>query len=197
MKIKRVKSIAIVIATILLLYGSVRAVLNNYYSERDQIRAHLESIPNVEIINIYGRDDFFRGFNVRYVDIRLKDHPESYIGLAVPAHGILKDSGHIFLSDIGPWTLGSDGYTYIDSKDKTTGESMRIRTECGYGSIDIGSASPVADQIPFDIKNIEDVISHYSELEAFFAQWPDRNRDGELIPRTGNLVKCYLPKGCF
>src|SRR2546423_5852650 len=109
MKLKVMKAGAIVAGIILLIFGSVQAYRTMYYSEREQILARLASIPDIEVINIYGRDDFFR-YNVRFVDLRLKDRPESFIEIEVPARGILKDSEHIFLSRIGPWQLSSGQY---------------------------------------------------------------------------------------
>ena len=186
MRNKNIKVAGIVAGVALLLYSSVLAYRAMYYSERNRIRAYLESISNVEIVNISG-DDHLTYFHTKFVDLRLKDHPNSFIGLEAPALGILKESDHVFLSNIGSLILASQVHTSIDGKDQL---------KCAWGSIDIGPASPVADQLPFTVRKIEDIISHYSQLEAFFAERSEKKPEGESIRRAGNVVTCYLPAGC-
>ena len=195
MRNRNIKAGVIITGVILLLYSSVAAYRTMYYSERNRIRAHLEALPNVEIINISG-DEHLTYFHTKFVDIRLKDQPNSFIGLEVPAWGILHESDHIFLSQIGPWILSSQGHTYIHGKDQTTGEATQERTECWYGSIDIGSAGLVADQLPVGVKTLEDIISNYSQLEGYFAGRPEQNEGAGMVGRAGNRVTCYLPSGC-
>jgi hypothetical protein len=92
--IKKYKAIVISVSVVLLLCVAALAYRSIYYSERDRIRARLESMPNVKLIKIHGADDMFH-FKIRAVDFRLKDRPESFVQLEVPQQGILNDSDHI------------------------------------------------------------------------------------------------------
>jgi hypothetical protein len=194
MRIKVTTLSALFIGCALLLLGSMSAYSDKYYSERDQIRARLESLPNVEVMDISGRKELFN-FDVRRAALRLVDRPGSIIELEVPALGVLEDSDYILLSRIGRWKLGSCGERETEAVDTTTGKPRMFKTAYGYGHINIGSAGPATSQIPFTIRNIKDIISHYSELESLFEKWPQLDCKGEPITRHDNVVTFYLQEG--
>ena len=192
MKIKLAVFGAIFAILALLLFGLGYVYSKRYYSERDQIRARLESLPNVEILDISGRNDLL-SFNVRHASIRLVDRPDSVIELEVPALGILQDSDYVLLSKIGCWELSSLGERFLETTDYETKKPIKVKQDYAYGNVNIGSAGPISSQLPFKIRNLQDVISHYSELESFFEKWPDQNFHGERVPRYENVVWFHIP----
>jgi hypothetical protein len=194
MGVKIARISGIIVGIILLLFGAMNAYSKMYYSERDQIRARLEAIPNIESIEIFGRDKLFQ-FYVRAARIRLVDHPDSIIELEAPALGILKDSDHILLSQLGRWIFSSRKLRTPEIIYDENGKPIQSVPDYAYGSIDVGSAGPVTDRIPFKIKNIQDLISHYTELENFFDTLPERSDKGDLIKSGDNKIFYRIPEG--
>jgi hypothetical protein len=193
MKNRTVILLVIIAVSALLLFGLGYIYSNHYYSERDQIRARLNSLPNVEILEISGRKDFL-SFNVRRATLHLTDCPDSLIELELPALGILEDSDDILLSQIGRWRLSSRGERFIETTDYASGKPIQVKQSYGLGHIEIGVAGPISSQFPFKIRNLQDIISHYKELESFFEKWPDEDFYGKRIPRYENVVSYHIPE---
>lgn len=136
------------------LYNVVCIYSRPYYAERDEIRARLESIPNVEVIAVDGTDGEFGIFEVRGAAIRLVDRPGSFIQLAAPGGSVLHKSNRVLLSRIGRWTLGSCGTEYGATKWFTLKKNIY-----GFSHVDVGPEGPIANQIPFPVRGVEDVIA--------------------------------------
>jgi hypothetical protein len=194
MRIKIKLAKLVILGSLLLIYTNCDLLQNRAKNdaEEEQIRSRLESLSNVEIIEIKrsGRD--FTA-PVSAVSFRLKDRPGSFIELYSPGYSLLKQKSTYFdLSRIGRWQLSSCGYDYVGHYEMATGK--QVKSVYGSSGIDIGTEGPFADNLPFKVETIEDIISHYSELENIFEHFPDRGCRGEPIPRAGNEVSFHLPE---
>lgn len=153
---------------------------------------HVESVvatyDEIEGVRIEGNE--YLWYEVEYLEFSLAGKPSSRVGIVVP-HGGRIDEGHaLLLSQVGPWRLHCKGYGQVGAYDSTTMEP--IKSYFHWRCIDVGSEGPFAESLPFEVHSIGDIITHYDELVALFAEWPTEKSPGRLEDSSGQVLEFYV-----
>lgn len=142
----------------------------NYNRDYDAVKAELEKIKGVKILDIGGKPD----------DYRLKC---IYAKIMTPKGGVLKfvylEKASFYYADtiaiesIGKWKVlsqGCPGYPVM----------FEIQTGKGHSTIEerdfftLGDKSSFREKAQFSIHNVQDVITHYDEILAMVEKFPLR-----------------------
>src|SRR4051812_35617782 len=137
------------------------------------VRLKLLGVGRIDDVELYGYDK--PHYQVFAVGFAVSGKP----GSAIVAHVYNTDQGligtprHLYLAQLGPWSLTS-----------------------GSGSpIDIGPKGEFGAMLPVKVRDINDLIMNYDRLVAFFASWPDKEHKRELVLSSGKRLGYYRTRG--
>jgi len=153
-----------------------RELVGNYEEFCQQIKFvnHIHSVHVTQIVQEPGID-------VDALDFLIDGKPHSHVQIWSPDTDIFTSAHYIGLGVIGDMNVS---VSYLDSH----GESI------GGGCADIGPHSDLKEILPFTVKNLEELIDRYDELEAYFRTWHDLAHAQVLEVSPTRKVMCYISK---
>jgi hypothetical protein len=94
------------------------------------------------------------------VTFQIDGRPNSRVSIYSPDFDMFTSANHICLGVISNMRVNT---SHLDA----SGEHH------GSGGVDIGPESDLKDVLPFTVKNINELIDRYDELEVYFKTWPE------------------------
>jgi len=170
------------IAAIGLTLGGIRFLHYVYYEDRYRVRAQLDRVRGISDIEVNGWDDIT--YEVSSTRFKIAGRPDTLIVIQQPQDGLLGDAQHLWLEQLGPWQFQFVTYGYhgvIETESGKPVESLSYRN-----SIDIGPLGEFGAMLPVEVRDVNDLVSHYDELVRYFATWPDEKRWGRLDKPSGH-----------
>jgi hypothetical protein len=105
--------------------------------------------------------------DVEVFTFRIRGKPESFVELWSPDCDLFDEAAHIGLVQIGKTRISAS------HRDTATGRS-------GGGSVDIGPNSSVKRLLPLTVRNLDELIERYDEMDAYFSQFADESSLGTV-----------------
>ena len=167
-----VKKLSLSVATLVIFLGIPAAWVwytfagPGYYAEFNDIKAALNSIPDVALIDAWGNEDLT--FEDIGAEIRVKN--KGTITFFALTRNSFKSTPVICLQSIGPYQFEYGGTGYVGVVKTATREP--VQSEFFGSAIDIGSDGEFAQFFPFQIKLVRDVIGRYDDICAILETWP-------------------------
>ncbi len=143
-----------------------------YYAELNAVRADLELIPGIEVLEVtwYDEDDFPLLPQLEHITARINVIGHGKLTLQNLSESSFVDTPHLLISSIGDDTFRHRGEGFVGVYKATTGKP--IRSQFAGGSIDVGSVGTFAHLFPFTISNVQTVVDRYDEIAAVIHTWP-------------------------
>lgn len=176
--------IGIAVALVVLVGAAVLYWPKFYYGERDQILAQFAKIPGITNVKVFGNEDI--SYEIFSVAFQLVGRPDATvtIGFRDDDFGLTKSPKNFAILTLGSWVIRTKEHVY--NVYDQTGKKMR---SWGYGTgADVGPEGRFSALLPFKLKNVQDVISHYDELNQLFSTWPTINQPGQLTGLKNQLT---------
>lgn len=137
-----------------------------YYAELNTLRADLEKIPNIEIVQLEGVDDedipFLR--NLKHLRAEIEISGKGRMAFTALSADSAVDTQHLVLESVGPYQMRIRGEGFEGVYREATREP--VRSEFATQVVDIGPDGPLSHLFPFEIRNIQTAINHYDEIYA-------------------------------
>jgi hypothetical protein len=164
--------LAVVLASAL-----VAACQNDRGGDVPEIRAGLERIPQVRVIDVVGWDSMWPIAGPENIRADLRVGNDGRLVLCDLSPETFSGSRPFMLARVGEWVP-----SVLAERDMGR---MRFVAGCP-NSVDIGPGSSFLDLVPFPLRSPGDVVAHYDELHQLIASWPDRptrcpGKDGKWI----------------
>ena len=125
---------------------------NLYYKEMNRIVESLNSIDNIEVLDIWGNYDI----SVEEISARIKIYKKGEIVLTDLSRDLFNYPESVNVSEI-------NNYSFRILQDNISQVSF---------DLDIGSASSVGKMLMVDFNNPEDVIIHYDKILSLIDSLP-------------------------
>ena len=163
-----VYGIGLLVLVVGLFVGISRVFDFVYYRDRDRVIAELEKVDGITDIIVKGNDDIT--YSVIAAQFQLAGRPEAVIEIRSPREGLIGSREHLYLKRLGSskffeQTSGNVGVTNIYTGAPVDSVAM---SDC----IDVGSSGQYGRMLPVKIRDINDLVRHYDELERYFSMWP-------------------------
>jgi len=142
-----------------------------------EIRASLEKIPRVHVIDVVGWDSMWPIAGPENIRADLQVGNEGRLLLCDLSAESFSGTRPFILARVGDWVPSVRA-------ERDMGR-MRFVAGCP-NSVDIGPGSAFLDLVPFSLRSPADVVAHYEELSRIIASWPDRptrcpGKDGKWV----------------
>jgi hypothetical protein len=164
----------VAVALVLTAIRTVHLALKGNYKD---VVAKLNRVKGIHDIRIYEIDEGFGIIDAEGLSFRIFGKEESYIAIPSPTLDLFTSASSIGLACIGDIEVSVSHY-------------VNGRLE-GGGYVDIGRASPLREVLPFTLRNFDELIDRYDELEAYFKQWPKYPATLELAISPTETLKYY------
>jgi hypothetical protein len=159
----------VVVALMLTAVRTVHLALKGNYND---VVARVNRIKGIHDVQVYDIDLGFGCSDAGLVSFRITGRPGSYVEILVPNVDLFTSTASIYLSCIG------DIEPCVDYGNAG-----------GYANI--GHESDLVSILPSPPRNLDELISRYDELEAYFKQWPKYPATHELIISWTKKIEYY------
>ena len=144
------------------------------------IRAALEALPGVRVLDVVGWDEMWPVFGPEDIRADLKVHGTGRLVVCDVTRESITGTRPFILARVGDW---APVVWPVDGKN-----SARYVAGCPE-SVDVAPGSPFLDLIPFSLRSVRDVVDNYDRLSALIASWPVRPRRVQLA--DGRMIEYY------
>lgn len=165
MKLKSVVLSLLGVIGVILCVGWYFFAGSGYYRPLRAVEAALRNTPGVEIVSIGANEDVT--LEAIWTTIRVKGRGE--IGIYDITTDSFRGSDHFKLTSLGPYRFHHDGEGYVGVERIDSGEP--VCSEFFGGSIDFGRFGEIPRKFPFELRCLNDLISHYDEALQFCDAW--------------------------
>jgi hypothetical protein len=152
--------------------GAIKLACDRFYRyDHDRFRATIESIPGVRVLRVDGFDDG-AVWTVVGASFTIGNKPDKIIYLRFARPSDLRTGRSLPVAQIGPHDLCA---TYPDGS--------------WPNRMDLGKDGPFANFLPTPIRNIEDLVARYDELDRFLGRLPP---DGNHTSPDGRNYQYHI-----
>jgi hypothetical protein len=185
--IRRLLIIVAAVAVLCALYVAARNLSKAvYYAQRRQAESVLAEIKGISDIKLHSHVDIVEEVNSSRFSV--DGQPNSII--AIGGLGHYEDEGKFAVNRIGKWQFRTFGRRYGGAYNASTGQP--VESDYFGWHIQLGTASPYGDLIPFEINTLQDVVDHYAELVRLFETWPREAEPGTVTLEDGTTQYFYV-----
>lgn len=145
------------------------------YTRRNEIRANLARMNSISDIRVRGQT-IYRYDGAEYVpheiEFSLSGRPDTLVTIFADEPLRTCDSNEplrkVVLHQVGRVRF------------RATVESSEMDIPIEVMGINVGPHGLFADQFPFPLRSIDDIVDHYDEIDAILKTWPRQDQPGEL-----------------
>lgn len=149
------------------------------FAEFEAIKARLDALPGVELVNASGHDDL--GFEIHGFEVNIEGRGPLHLG-AIDLDDF-RQANRIQIDRIGNHVVTYAMEGYIGTYRADTGEPTRSE---GWGwGFDIGPGGRYSHLFPFEVNNVEDVIERYEDICRVLETWPVQPEYGTFQDAAG------------
>ena len=137
---------------------------DNRGGEVPAIRASLERLPGVHVIDVIGWDEMWPLFGPEAIRADLQVGQSGRLLLCDLTLKKVTEGGPFIIARVGEWSPGA----------RFRGRPGEVRYVAGCpNSVDVKPGSAFAALMPFSVNSPADAVANYSRLEAMITSWPE------------------------
>ena len=165
---------------VLVLFAFVVSVTcgDNRGGEVPAIRASLERLPDVHVIDVVGWDEMWPLFGPEDVRADLQVGKTGRLVLCDLTLRKVADGGPFIIARVGEWSPSA--------RFRGRPHEMRFVAGCP-NSVDVKAGSAFVELLPFSMNSPADAVTNYSRLEAMVASWPEGSVACQTKPGVGEI----------
>jgi hypothetical protein len=163
-----------------MLFASVVSVScgDNRGGEVPAIRASLERLPGVHVIDVVGWDEMWPLFGPENIRADLQVGKNGRLLLCDLRLKNVAEGGPFIIARVGEWSPSA----------RLRGHSGDMRVVAGCpNSVDVKTGSAFVELLPFSMKGPADAVANYALLEAMLASWPEGSVGCHTKPGVGEI----------
>lgn len=164
------------------------SVRGPYYLFHDILAHRLSRVDAIKDARVHSSDDLF--YDDHRFEFRLADRPDTFVSLAVglPLEDPTGDPGHLALCQLGDRRFRT---RYL----RPPGPAFAEQGELALGWCpDISPDGEFAHLVPFSVRNVHDIASHYDLIADAIDTWPQHPEVGEFETDSGVEVRYFVTR---